>query len=212
MLQRAAGDEQRLERPAGASPDAVVLRWYYPKAYWLILAVLPAVAGAIIGLVRASVSAFVAGLIVSAVGSALAFVIVGLNSLERFAFDGHLFWYRSFRTYQGPVDLKRLRAVYLVPASSGAKLFLLQDDAGVSITARTSHGFDADTVTALNASGTLRSLAVTANTSSMYPGYVAEIARHALNSPAVIDAKARALFTRALADEQAMRTGSGSSP
>ena len=206
-LQRASGDEQQLERPASAAADAVVLRWYYPRIYWLVLAVLPAAAGLAIGVVRSSASAVVAGLIVSAFGAVLAALIVGLNGLERLAYDDDRLWYRSFRTWQGPVDLRTMRAVYLVPASSGAKLYLLQDDAGVLVTARTSHGFDDATVAALNATRTLRSLAVPANTSTLHPGHLAHIARRVLASSAVVGGTARALLERALADEAAMRVG-----
>lgn len=206
LLQRAGGDEQQLDRPPACGADTVVMRWYYPSAYWIILAVVPAAAGLIIGAVKGSGSAVVAGLILSAVGAVLAGLVVGLNGLERLAFDGPLFWYRAFKNWQGPIDLRCLRAVYFVPASSGGQLYMLQDDAGVTIKARTSHGFDAESVAALNAAGTLRSLAVTANTSSLWPGYLAHVARYVLDGPAVIDAKARALLERALAEENAMTT------
>lgn len=207
LLQHAGGDEQQLGLPVDAGADTVVLRWYYPKAYWMVLAAVPAVVGLVIGAVQRSGTAVVSGLIVSAVGGVLAFLVVGLNGLERFAFDGNRFWYRPFKKWHGPVDLRTVRAAYLVPASSGARLYLLQDDAGVTVAARASQGFDADSIAALNETHSLRALGVMANTSSLYPGYLAEIARYALASDAVIDNKARALFDRALADEAAMRVG-----
>lgn len=209
LLQQHGGDQLGLDRPPAASPSAVVMRWYYSPWYWIVLGVLPAVVGAgigVVGVVNGSWSTVSGGLALAAFGAVLTGLIVGLNGLERFAFDGRLFWYRTFRTWQGPVDLENVLAVYFVPASSGGKLFLLQADAGTKVKARTSHGFDAATVASLNATRELRSLPVTANTSSMFPGYLTYIARFVLNSPAIVDGHARHLLAKALAADAASRS------